>query len=120
MTMADKIVVMHNGAIEQIGAPLEVYDRPANPFVAQFIGSPAMNIFRGRMDSQGRSVVETAEGISLPVANAPAGLRGRQVVYGIRPEHISLDPKGLGAEIVVVEPTGPETQVTLRMSVTCH
>ncbi|MFC3321327.1 ABC transporter ATP-binding protein [Mesorhizobium cantuariense] len=117
MTMADKIVVMHNGTIEQIGAPLDVYDRPANLFVAQFIGSPAMNMFRGRLAADGRPGVETTEGIRLPITHAPAGAQGRHVVYGVRPEHIALDPDGLAAEIVVVEPTGPETQVTLRIGV---
>jgi len=115
MTMADKIVVMHNGTIEQIGAPLEVYDRPANLFVAQFIGSPAMNIFKGRMIADAKPAVETAEGIRLSVPRALSAYDGREVAYGVRPEHIALDPDGLAAEIVVVEPTGPETQVTLRI-----
>jgi multiple sugar transport system ATP-binding protein len=109
MTMADKIVVMHDGIVEQIGAPLELYDRPANLFVAQFIGSPAMNVLKGRLQG-GRFVTET--GTTLPVANAPAASDGKPIVYGIRPEHFILDESdGLPAEVAVVEPTGSETQV---------
>jgi multiple sugar transport system ATP-binding protein len=109
MTMADKIVVMHDGVVEQVGAPLELYDRPANLFVAGFIGSPAMNFLKGHLQG-GRFV--TGSGISLPVANAPAASDGQPIIYGIRPEHFVLDDSnGLPAEVAVVEPTGSETQV---------
>jgi len=114
MTMADKIVVMHDGVVEQIGAPLELYDRPANLFVAGFIGSPAMNFLNGRLQG-GRFLAE--DGTALPVANAPASSDGRPVVYGIRPEHFVLDgASGLPAEVSVVEPTGSETQVFARLA----
>ena len=113
MTMADKIVVMHDGIVEQIGAPLELYDRPTNLFVAQFIGSPAMNILKGRLQG-GRFVTEG--GIFLPVANAPAASDGRPIIYGIRPEHFILDESnGFPAEVAVVEPTGSETQVFAKL-----
>jgi len=113
MTMADKIVVMHDGIVEQIGAPLELYDRPTNLFVAQFIGSPAMNILKGRLQG-GRFVTEG--GLFLPVANAPAASDGRPIIYGIRPEHFILDESnGLPAEVAVVEPTGSETQVFAKL-----
>jgi multiple sugar transport system ATP-binding protein len=109
MTMADKIVVMHDGIVEQMGAPLELYDRPANLFVAGFIGSPSMNFLKGRLQG-GRFV--TATGTALPVPNAPAASEGKPIIYGIRPEHFILDEtNGLPAEVVVVEPTGSETQV---------
>ncbi|MEZ0170335.1 ABC transporter ATP-binding protein [Microvirga sp. TS319] len=109
MTMADKIVVMHDGIVEQIGAPLDLYDRPANLFVAGFIGSPAMNFLKGRL--QGGHFVSDS-GTTLPVANAPAASDGKRIIYGIRPEHFILDDSnGLPAEVVVVEPTGSETQV---------
>jgi multiple sugar transport system ATP-binding protein len=109
MTMADKIVVMHDGVVEQMGAPLELYDRPANLFVAGFIGSPAMNFLKGHLQG-GRFVTES--GITLPVANAPAASDGQPIIYGIRPEHFILDDSsGLPAEVAVVEPTGSETQV---------
>ncbi|NOG72053.1 ABC transporter ATP-binding protein [Roseicella sp. DB1501] len=109
MTMADKIVVMHGGHVEQVGPPLELYDRPANLFVAGFIGSPAMNLVKGRPGSGG---FEAEGGGVLPL---PAGADGKASVYGIRPEHLRLDPKGLQAKVQLVEPTGSETQVLLRL-----
>jgi multiple sugar transport system ATP-binding protein len=115
MTMADKIVVMHDGIVEQIGAPLELYDRPENLFVAGFIGSPAMNFFRGRLRGTNGGGFETADGICLPLAQAPAGADGRGVVYGIRPEHFVLSDEGAPAEVIVVEPTGSEIQVVVRI-----
>ena len=112
MTMADKIVVMNHGRIEQAGAPLELYDRPANLFVAGFIGSPAMNMLAGRiMDG---SFIDGG-GTHWPLPPAYAGRDGAEVVYGIRPEHLRLDSNGIQARIQVVEPTGSETQVTLRI-----
>src|SRR5207249_7535233 len=82
MTMADKIVVMHDGLVEQIGAPLELYDRPDNLFVAGFIGSPAMNCLNGTIRVNGLASVEGPAGVRLPVGNVPAGSNGRPVVYG--------------------------------------
>ncbi|HJS36794.1 MAG TPA: sn-glycerol-3-phosphate ABC transporter ATP-binding protein UgpC [Burkholderiales bacterium] len=107
MTMADKIVVMHDGLVEQVGAPLELYDRPANRFVAGFIGSPAMNFLPGKARS-GRIAVAGAD-YSVPV-NARLE-ENREVVLGIRPEHLEIAAEGFEAEVVVVEPTGSETQV---------
>jgi multiple sugar transport system ATP-binding protein len=113
MTMADKIVVLHDGVVEQIGAPLDLYDRPANQFVAGFIGSPAMNFLNGRLARDGgraKFVAETGESLPLP-ANV-AGADGAPVTIGVRPEHFTLDPDGgAAAEVIVVEPTGSETQV---------
>ncbi|MBV8323361.1 MAG: sn-glycerol-3-phosphate ABC transporter ATP-binding protein UgpC, partial [Hyphomicrobiales bacterium] len=88
MTLADRIVVMHDGLVEQIGAPLELYDRPQNLFVAGFIGSPAMNFLPGRIAEGG--VVALEDGASLP-APAGAGSAGRAVTVGLRPEHVALD-----------------------------
>ena len=85
--MADKIVVMHDGIVEQIGAPLDLYDRPDNLFVAGFIGSPAMNCLTGTLRLNGKTEFEGPGGVRLPVGNAPAGSDGRAAVYGIRPEH---------------------------------
>ncbi len=104
MTMADKIVVMRDGVIEQMGSPLDLYDRPANVFVAGFIGSPAMNFIKGSMNTGG---FLTPDGIVLPVAQAG----GEAVTYGIRPEHLRLDDNGFEIEVAVLEPTGSETQV---------
>jgi multiple sugar transport system ATP-binding protein len=115
MTMADQIVVMHDGRIEQTGSPLELYDRPANRFVAGFIGSPAMNFIDGQQ--QGGALV-AANGARLPMAAAQAANDGRALVYGIRPEHLDLvtgSDDGFEAEVVVIEPTGSETQLFARL-----
>ncbi|MCW5721775.1 MAG: sn-glycerol-3-phosphate ABC transporter ATP-binding protein UgpC [Devosia sp.] len=113
MTMADRIVVMHDGIIEQIGSPLELYDRPANLFVAGFIGSPAMNMLTGKLE--GGNFV-SSDGTRVPLGNAPAQSEGRPVTLGIRPEHFALDPSGVPAEVLTVEPTGAETQVVARFA----
>lgn len=115
MTMADKIVVMHDGIVEQIGTPLELYDNPANQFVAGFIGSPSMNFLKGTVRVNGGAVFEGPNGVRLPVTNAPAGANGVAAVYGIRPEHFTLADDGTEAEIIVVEPTGSETQVFAKL-----
>ena len=110
MTMADRIAVMNEGRIEQLGAPLELYDRPANLFVAQFIGSPAMNVFEGVY----RGNVVEALGARWPCA---AGAQeGQRVAYGIRPEHLAFAAQGIAAEIQVVEPMGAETEVLARIA----
>ncbi len=116
MTMADKIVVMHGGLIEQQGRPLELYDRPVNLFVAQFIGSPSMNIVHGRYAEDGSTAVVTDGGMRLNLATVPPGMAGEKVTFGIRPEHLQLDPAGFAARVVVIEPTGAETQVTLDVN----
>ncbi|HEX2115927.1 MAG TPA: sn-glycerol-3-phosphate ABC transporter ATP-binding protein UgpC, partial [Alphaproteobacteria bacterium] len=114
MTMADRIVVMHDGIVEQIGTPLELYDSPANLFVAGFIGSPAMNFITGIVKRNGgMGFVETESGTKLPLPNGVAAQPERKVVFGIRPEHLSLGDGGesVPAQVQVVEPTGAETQV---------
>ena len=116
MTMADKIVVMHDGQIEQIGAPLELYDRPGNRFVAGFIGSPAMNFLNGKLSLSGGATFVGDGGVRLPLPAAPAARDGQPVTLGLRPEHLTLGDGGLAAEIVVVEPTGPEVQVNARLA----
>jgi multiple sugar transport system ATP-binding protein len=110
MTMADKIVVMQAGRIEQMGAPLELFDRPANVFVAGFIGSPSMNMLKGKVE--GGSVV--IDGARLPFSGSRAVSEGQEVLYGVRPEHFDIAEDGLPARISVVEPTGSETTVVLR------
>jgi multiple sugar transport system ATP-binding protein len=113
MTMADKIVVMHDGKVEQVGAPLDLYDRPDNLFVAGFIGSPAMNMLTGRMDGDGR--FRTADGVALP---APGGAEaGRPAVYGVRPESFRLGGD-IPLTVEVVEPTGSETHVLAKLGET--
>lgn len=113
--MADKIVVMHDGIVEQIGAPLELYDRPANLFVAGFIGSPAMNMITGRIDPSDQSRFVTADGVVLPVGRVPASAAGKELVYGMRPEAMTLAPEGVPLQVVVIEPTGYESQVVARL-----
>jgi multiple sugar transport system ATP-binding protein len=116
MTMADQIVVMHDGRVEQIGSPLELYDHPDNRFVAGFIGSPAMNFLDG---TQRDGALVVANGARLPLDRAQAANDGRSMVYGIRPEHLDLaandDAGGIEAEVVVIEPTGSETQLVARI-----
>ncbi len=108
MTMADRIVVMHDGVVEQIGTPLELFDRPGNLFVAQFIGSPAMNVFDGVVQA---GAVQ-ALGAGWPAANAGL-VEGQAVRYGIRPTDLSLADTGMPATVVVVEPTGAETELVV-------
>jgi multiple sugar transport system ATP-binding protein len=115
MTMADRIVVMHDGIVEQIGTPLELFDHPGNLFVAQFIGSPAMNVLKGTLRrAEGRSFVE-AQGSAWPVGALAQGRDGQAVRYGIRPGdiHVAAAGQGIGAKVVVVEPTGAETELVL-------
>jgi multiple sugar transport system ATP-binding protein len=115
MTMADRIVVMHDGIVEQIGTPLELFDHPGNLFVAQFIGSPAMNVFKGTLRRRdGRNVVE-AQGNAWPVGELAQGRDGQAVHYGIRPGDVGLTTpdRGIAAKVVVVEPTGAETELLL-------
>jgi multiple sugar transport system ATP-binding protein len=111
MTMGDKIVVMRDGIVEQIGAPLELYDRPVNMFVAGFIGSPSINFVPGRIEVDG--FVADCE-LKLPLARVPEASVGKPAIYGIRPEHFALSDIGLPVEVVVIEPTGSETQVVVR------
>ncbi len=111
MTMADKIVVMHDGIVEQIGAPLDLYDEPANLFVAGFIGSPAMNFIHGRIRDGG---FVSDEGLTIKVAGDHAVSEGQPVVLGIRPELIDLDAGGMPVEVGVLEPTGSETYVSVH------
>jgi multiple sugar transport system ATP-binding protein len=115
MTMADRIVVMNGGNIEQIGRPLDLYDDPQSIFVAGFIGSPSMNLLDGRFDeAEGRTVFRTDGGVILPLPNGVSMLKGTKAIYGVRPEYLTMSSKnpGISAKVVVVEPLGPETQVT--------
>jgi multiple sugar transport system ATP-binding protein len=117
MTMADRIVVMHDGIVEQIGTPLELFDHPGNLFVAQFIGSPAMNVFKGMLRrGDGRNLVEGL-GNAWPAGALAQGRDGQAVHYGIRPGDIGLTTpdQGIAAKVVVVEPTGAETELLLEV-----
>jgi multiple sugar transport system ATP-binding protein len=112
MTMADRIVLMRDGIVEQIGSPLELYDRPNNIFAAGFIGSPAMNFLPGILRRQGNNIhVKMDSGVELPLPASAGGTDGQKVVYGVRPEHLSLGNGGVEASVGVVEPTGADTFV---------
>jgi multiple sugar transport system ATP-binding protein len=114
MTMADKIVVMRDGRVEQIGAPLDLYDHPTNVFVAGFIGSPSMKFLHGKVAETASGKVFTSEsGLTLPLPQT-AARDGAAVTYGIRPEHIAIAPEGTPVSVVVTEPTGSETQIFAR------
>ena len=115
MTMADRIVLLRSGKIEQVGTPLELYDRPANDFVAGFIGSPSMNFFRGEVVS---SEFRMPGGAIFPLPEMLSPDGETEVLYGIRPQHVRIGSDGVPAQVVVVEPTGAETHVILRIGET--
>ena len=119
MTMADRIVVMQDGRIEQIGTPLELYDHPANLFVAQFIGSPAMNVVHGTLRrSGGEAWVEAEGGVRWPLASTSRGQRrpgGRLRRAPGRSRRRSRGPRSVPVEVIVVEPTGAETELLVRV-----
>ena len=118
MTMADRIVVLRDGVIEQTGSPLELYNHPINRFVAGFIGSPKMNFFEGKVASRGVAevVVQMSGGdaVALHCANAPE--IGTPVTIGIRPEHVELGDAGLSMQVSLAEQLGGNTVLygTLR------
>jgi multiple sugar transport system ATP-binding protein len=118
MTMADKIVVLHDGVVEQIGSPLDLYDNPANLFVAGFIGSPAMNFIKARVDGDRPPTLITLSGVKIPLPpTAPRAAPGSEIILGVRPEHVTLGgPQAMPAEVVVIEPTGYETQVIAKLA----
>jgi multiple sugar transport system ATP-binding protein len=105
MTLADRIVVMQAGRIEQIGTPLELYDYPTNEFVATFIGAPSMNLLSGELSGGNMTV-------GGQLFSGPSGTG--KVKLGVRPEHLILADDGLPMQVKVVEPTGAETLVFLR------
>ncbi|WP_042697419.1 sn-glycerol-3-phosphate import ATP-binding protein UgpC [Azospirillum sp. B506] len=118
MTLADRILVMNHGVAEQIGTPLEVYQRPASLFVAGFIGSPPMNVLDGRIDDRGEAVlVPGGQRLLLPQSRPTDA--GRPVKLGIRPEHLAAAaadfPGGFSIEIELVEALGADTVVYGRL-----
>jgi multiple sugar transport system ATP-binding protein len=105
MTLADRIVAMHGGVVQQVGSPLELYDRPANLFVAGFIGSPGMNFLEATYDA---GTMKLKDGTAVPITSTPNLPVGAKVTLGIRPEHVLLtsDGSGIGADVELIEPTG--------------
>jgi multiple sugar transport system ATP-binding protein len=114
MTMADKIVVMNGGNVEQIGSPLDLYDDPANLFVAGFIGSPAMNFLPCRAVNGSGAGVTLADGSPIPALACDTA--NVELTLGVRPEHFIISDAGAPADVIVVEPTGADTQVHCRLA----
>jgi multiple sugar transport system ATP-binding protein len=112
MTMADRIVVMNQGRIEQQGTPEMLYDRPATLFVAGFIGSPSMNLIPGILQD-GRLVLQDGTWLPFPISKA---VEGQAVTLGIRPEDICPGTDGIASEVVDVEPTGVDTLILCRFA----
>ncbi|MHC1550934.1 ABC transporter ATP-binding protein [Phyllobacterium sp. K27] len=112
MTMADKIVVMKDGLVEQVGTPLDLYDYPANLFVAGFIGSPAMNFIKGNVKE---AIFHTPDGIQLPLPKGVSSGLETAAIYGIRPEHMKIADQGIKIHVEVVEPTGSEIMVVGKL-----
>jgi multiple sugar transport system ATP-binding protein len=121
MTLADRIVALDGGQVQQIGSPLELYDRPANLFVAGFIGSPAMNMFQARLQSgEGqRNLQHEAFSVALPAALPAHGAEAdAALTVGIRPEHIVVGRGAIRAQVELIEPTGSATIVHVRLGST--
>ncbi|SDG15302.1 ABC transporter ATP-binding protein [Pelagibacterium luteolum] len=118
MTLADRIVVLHDGDIAQLGTPLEVYQDPASTFVAGFIGSPEINLLDAKTLGSDKSEIELADGARMPIA-APSPLpAGTPIIYGVRPQHFTIAPTGLRAEVVLVEPIGDSQDLVVRIGET--
>ena len=118
MTLADRILVMNHGVAEQIGTPLEVYQRPASLFVAGFIGSPPMNVLDGRIDDRGEAVLLRGGQpgtLRLPLPLPRPTDAGRPVKLGIRPEHLAAAAEGFSIEVELVEALGADTVVYGRL-----
>ncbi len=115
MTMSDRIVILNKGRIEQVGSPLDLYDRPANLFVATFIGSPAMNIFKGKVERSDGAAYARIGAARLALPSWISIAEGAGVTVGIRPEHFELadaaSPDSLNFMLDLVEPTGAETHL---------
>ena len=119
MTLADRIVVLDKGRIQQVGTPLELYNDPANQFVAGFIGSPAMNFLPASVVLEsGRPFANLSDGQRLRLPATAAALSGRQVTLGLRPEHLrpAMTEHAIKARIQVVEPTGAQTHLIVEVA----
>jgi multiple sugar transport system ATP-binding protein len=112
MTMADRIVVMNGGRVEQVGAPLEIYRRPTTQFVAGFFGTPAMNFIPGEIESDGGQPVFRSMNVEQPLApTLPRDVSGRKVVFGVRAEHVAIGKGDRQARVDLLEPLGDGTLV---------
>jgi multiple sugar transport system ATP-binding protein len=122
MTLATKVAVMRGGYIQQLADPQTIYEKPANLFVAGFIGSPSMNFLSGELTRGEGGWHFRADGIDLALGGGPGTAEARPAILGIRPEEMKVAPDGAGAALVgtidVVEPTGPDTMVTAVIGAT--
>jgi multiple sugar transport system ATP-binding protein len=119
-TMADLVVVMHDGRLQQVGPPLEIYDRPANRFVATFVGSPPLNVVPGKLDAVRRAFVVAGRSLRLDEPVFVGCAAAAVTELGVRPEDLQLCDPGqdgsIGGEVYVVEPLGNETLVEVRLA----
>jgi len=123
MTMADEVVIMREGNIEQSGTPMEIYDHPDNLFVAQFIGSPGMNILECEVAEHNGTQVAVCDGLKLPLPTNRELQTSKKIFYGVRPEHLHIstttgnnNDSAIVGKVKVVEPTGPEIHVYTRLA----
>ena len=123
MTMADEVVIMRDGNIEQSGTPMEIYDHPNNLFVAQFIGSPSMNILECEVEDHSGTRVAVCDGLKLPLPANRELQAGKKIFYGVRPEHLHINTttgsnndSAIIGKVKVVEPTGPEIHVYTHLA----
>ena len=116
MTMADRIVVMRSGKIEQVGTPLDIYDNPANSFVASFIGSPSMNLIDGTViERDGQIVLRDTGNVHWSLADSASAHLGKDVTMGVRPEHLAVSDGPPNGTIDNIEPTGSDTHVQVQV-----
>ncbi len=119
MTLATKVVVLDKGSIQQVDTPENVYRRPANRFVASFVGAPTMNFIDGKLKHDGDDIVFDSGSGCLPLINVPAEIRdliGRPMTLGARPEHMVFDDAGISSRVLLAEPTGPDQYVRLAVA----
>ena len=115
MTLADRIVALDGGRVQQVGGPLDLYDRPVNLFVAGFIGSPAMNMFAARLQRVDGRALLTHEAFTIPLERGPDPPSDAMLTVGIRPEHIVLGAGAIRGAVELVEPTGIGAIVHVRL-----
>lgn len=119
MTLGDRIVIMNQGVVQQVGRPLDVYDSPANLFVAGFIGAPEMNLIKGRLEETNGRIMFQAPGVSIELPEVPSAAKaGNDIVLGIRPEHAAMtgaNSNGPEAAVVLVEQLGAQTLAILEL-----
>ncbi|HEY0124476.1 MAG TPA: ABC transporter ATP-binding protein, partial [Rhizobium sp.] len=114
MTMSDRIAVFNHGRLQQVGSPSEIYKMPANTFVARFVGTPQMNLFKSQISTGSRGYGLRAGSIFIPLTFTVAG---DSVEAGLRPEHVRIVEGDTNAEVVAIEMTGPEAYAHLRTDV---